>query len=54
MLALAKDLVVSRAMFEDTTGAMTVNCVKGVAFKPAGEVVFEGYTRTVWTWGFSK
>ncbi|NQW94435.1 MAG: hypothetical protein HQ446_10470, partial [Polaromonas sp.] len=44
--ALAKDLVLERAIFEDATGQMTLAQVKGAAFGPAGEVVFEGFTRS--------
>ncbi len=44
--ALAKDLVRERAIFEDATGQLTLAQVKGAAFAPAGEVVFEGFTRS--------
>jgi len=47
--AMAKDLVVNRVIFEDATGAMTLAQVKGEAFQPAPEVIFEGFSRsTFW------
>ena len=45
-VANAKDLVVDRAIFEDTTGAMDLAQVQGAAFKPALKVINEGYSRS--------
>ena len=44
--ALAKQLVVDRAIFEDSTGAMSLAQVKGAAFEPAPEVVFKRFSRS--------
>jgi len=47
--AMAKDLVVDRAIFEDVTAAMSLDQVKGAAFRPAPEVIFERFSRsTFW------
>jgi len=42
----ATDLVVNRAIFEDATGAMSLEQVKGAAFSPASEVIFKGFSRS--------
>jgi signal transduction histidine kinase len=47
--AFAKDLVVDRAIFEDTTNALDLAQVQDAAFKPALKVINEGYKRsTFW------
>ena len=48
-VALAKDLVVDRAIFEDTTGTMDLAQAQGAPFKPALKVINEGYSRSaIW------
>lgn len=48
-VAFAKDLVVDRAIFEDTTGVMNLAQVQDAAFTPALKVINEGYSRsTFW------
>jgi len=45
-LAVAKDLVVDRAIFEDTTSTLSLAQVQGAAFAPAPKVIYEGYSRS--------
>lgn len=46
---LAKDLVVDRSIFEDSTGQLDLESVKTSEFAAAPEVVFKGFTRsTFW------
>ncbi|PUE06125.1 hypothetical protein B9Z48_20765 [Limnohabitans sp. WS1] len=48
-MAVAKDLVVDRATFEDTTGVMGLSQVQEGTFTPALKVINEGYSRSaVW------
>ena len=47
--AMAKDLVVDRAIFEDVTAAMSLDQVKAATFDPAPGVIFERFSRsTFW------
>ncbi len=47
--AVAKDLVVDRAIFEDTSGAMALSQVQNARFTPALKVINEGFSRsTFW------
>ena len=45
--ALANDLVSKREIFEDPTGQMELLQVKGMAFDPAPELVYKGFSRSV-------
>lgn len=46
---LAKDLVVDRSIFEDSTGQLDLQSVKTSEFAAASQVVFKGFTRsTFW------
>lgn len=42
--AIADDLIISRAMLEDATGALTITDVAGREFKPVGPLLSEGYS----------
>ena len=44
----AQDLVVSRAMLEDPTGRFSISDVVGMPFAPAGKVLSEGYSDSVY------
>lgn len=43
----AEDHVVERAVFEDVTGAMTIDAVPGQHFQPIGSMLAEGYSPSV-------
>lgn len=44
--AAGKDTVVDRAIFEDTTGNMTLAQVQDAAFTPSLKVIYEGHSRS--------
>jgi signal transduction histidine kinase len=43
---MANDLVVERAIFEDTTGSLSLAQVQDASFTPAPKVIFKGYSRS--------
>jgi diguanylate cyclase (GGDEF)-like protein len=43
-LAVAEDLVISRAMLEDNTGALTIEQISEYQFTPVGSTLSEGYS----------
>jgi signal transduction histidine kinase len=48
-LAMAKELVIERAIFEDASGLLNLEQVKNAPFSSAKEVVFKGFSRsTFW------
>jgi signal transduction histidine kinase len=47
--AVATDLIVERAYFEDASGAMGFDVVQHMPFTPSGKVIIRGFTRsTLW------